>query len=417
MVEGWKIYQLNKGIETIIDYRGKTPKKSSEGIPLISAANIKNGKLNFTKASYISKKDYAKWTIRGFTKPNDILITTEAPVGEVALYPNDGKTYQISRRVIALRADEKNIHSKFLLYILQHRPTIEALLANNRGSTVPRVLKTDITELELKLPTLPEQKAIASILSALDDKIELNLQMNKTLEDMAMALYRHWFVDFGPFQDGAFVDSELGRIPEGWEVKGILDIADLLSGGTPKTKIKEYWNGDINWVSAKDIGNGVIYINDTEKKITEKGVNNSSTKILPEDTVILVARGSVGKYGMIAKPMAMNQSCYGLFTKGDFSQGLVFLTFSMLITQFQRMSYGSVFDTITTSTFKATKVIYPPKKVIGELKEIIDPIFLQLKQNTLENQTLTQLRDTLLPNLISGKVRLKDIAHILAQTP
>lgn len=232
---------------------------------------------------------------------------------------------------------------------------------------------------------------------------------------MAMTLYKHWFVNFGPFQDGEFIDSELGKIPKGWEVKGILEIADLLSGGTPKTKINEYWNGDIQWVSAKDIGNGVIYINQTEKTITEKGVQNSSTKILPEETVILVARGSVGKYGMIAKPMAMNQSCYGLYTISDFSQGMVYLMFSNLIKKFQRMAYGSVFDTITTSTFKTTKVIFPAQEIVKNFNALIDPMFLSLKRNTIENQILTKLRDTLLPKLISGEIRIKDVEQQIAK--
>jgi type I restriction enzyme S subunit len=112
MSKTWQTSELGKGIEIIIDYRGKTPPKCSSGIPLISAANVKNGKLDFNKASYISQETYERWTTRGFTKPGDVLITTEAPVGEVALYPDDNKIYQISRRVIALRADEKILHNK-----------------------------------------------------------------------------------------------------------------------------------------------------------------------------------------------------------------------------------------------------------------------------------------------------------------
>jgi len=312
---------------------------------------------------------------------------------------------------------KEGVSDKDFVYYLSREPYVRQFAEANMIGTSgrQRVAKEAFHNIKLELPPLREQKAIASILSALDDKIELNLQMNKTLEEMAMALYKHWFVDFGPFQNGKFVESELGMIPKGWEVKSILEIVDLLSGGTPKTSVQEYWNGDINWVSAKDIGNGgLIYIYGTEKTITREGVNNSSTKILPEDTVILVARGSVGKYGMIAKPMAMNQSCYGLFTKGDFSQALVYLMFSRLIEQFKRVAYGSVFDTITTSTFITTNVIIPPKDIVNNLKDLIDPIFVQLKQNTLENQSLTTLRDTLSPKLISGEVRVKDVETKIA---
>ena len=131
----WKEVTISKGTEEVIDYRGKTPRKSECGILLISAANIKKGKLDFTKDSYISEADYKEWTTRGFTKPGDILITTEAPAGEVALYPNEG-VYQISRRVIALRIDEDNLHGKFLYYSFLNPKVKNRLLSANRGSTL-----------------------------------------------------------------------------------------------------------------------------------------------------------------------------------------------------------------------------------------------------------------------------------------
>lgn len=263
---------------------------------------------------------------------------------------------------------------------------------------------------EFLAPSPQEQESIASILSAIDDKIENNLAINKTLEEMAMALYKHWFVDFGPFKDSEFVESELGLIPKGWEVRPFLDLFQLLSGGTPKTTIESYWNGDIYWVSAKDIGNnnGGSYINDTEKKITQLGIDKSAAKILPEDTVIVVARGSVGKFGIISKPMAMNQSCYGIYSKSNYSQALTYLLIQSLMNHFMNVSYGSVFDTITTSTFQNINILVPPKEIFEKIKKEVDVNFEQIKENIKENQTLTQLRDTLLPKLISGEVRLKE---------
>jgi type I restriction enzyme, S subunit len=276
----------------------------------------------------------------------------------------------------------------------------------NSGTSVPTLNRNDLHELEVTIPPLPEQRAIASILSALDDKIELNLQMNKTLEEMAMALYKHWFVDFGPFKDGKFVESELGLIPEGWEVKKFFDLFELLSGGTPKTTVDEYWNGDICWVSAKDIGNGGIFIDSTEKQITQLGIEKSATKMLPENTVIVVARGSVGKFGMIAKPMTMNQSCYGIFSKSTYSQPLAYLLTSSLISHFQSVAYGSVFDTITTSTFQNINVLLPNNKSMELIRKQIEPLFDKIKQNTLENSVLKEKRDSLLPKLISGDLKI-----------
>ena len=420
MVDGWKIYKIGDLINLLTDYHSNgaykklkanvtlLDKKSYAG--MIRSTNFE--KKNFNDLKYIDEQAY-NFLSKSKVYGGDLLMNKIANAGSVYFMPDLGIPVSLGMNLFLLRFNE-NLALPYYVYwnLKVNERYVKSFSA---GSVTKTITKNAVKNLDILLPPLKEQKAIANILSTLDDKIELNLQMNKTLEKMAMALYKHWFVDFGPFQDGAFVDSELGKIPEGWEVKGILDIAKLLSGGTPKTKIPEYWNGDINWVSAKDIGNGVVYINETEKTITEKGVNNSSTKILPADTVILVARGSVGKYGMIAKPMAMNQSCYGLFTKSEFSQGLVFLMFSRLVEQFQRMAYGSVFDTITTSTFKTTKVVSPPNEVVIKVNELIDPLFLKLKRNTLENQTLTKLRNTLLPKLISGEVRVKDAAKLITQ--
>lgn len=307
---------------------------------------------------------------------------------------------------------KKGVSDTNFVYYLSREPFFRQFAENNMIGTSgrQRVAKQAFQNLELALPPLNEQQAIASILSTIDDKIENNLAINKTLEEMAMALYKHWFVDFGPFQDGDFVESELGLIPKGWEVKNFFDLFTLLSGGTPKTSVAEYWNGNINWVSAKDIGsnNNSFYINDTEKKVTDLGIKKSAAKILLEDTVIVVARGSVGKYGMLSKAMAINQSCYGIYSKSNYSQPVTYLLIQSLMNHFMQVSYGSVFDTITTSTFQNINILLPPASVLNNIKNNIDEYFTQIKCNVVENQALTELRNTLLPSLISGEIRLKE---------
>src|SRR5690554_6773197 len=309
-----------------------------------------------------------------------------------------------STDILVLHSKNEGLFSQDYLYqIAKTQDFTNRAIETSSGTKMPRADWNSMGKVELQIPPLPEQKAIASILSTIDDQIENNLAMNKTLEEMAMALYKHWFVDFGPFQEGNFVESELGEIPEGWEVKAFLDLFDLLSGGTPKTKVEEYWNGSIPWVSAKDIGSSNnVFINETEKLVTELGVKKSATKLLPEDTIILVARGSVGKFGMITREMTMNQSCYGVYSKCNYSQPLTFLLISSLISHFLSVAYGSVFDTITTSTFKNINVILPPDHVMKEIKYKIDPLFEQMKHNIIENQTLIAQRDALLPKLVSG---------------
>jgi restriction endonuclease S subunit len=198
----WTPVILRDLLETIIDYRGKTPPKSATGIPVLTAASVKNGKVLKDKVSYISEDTYRKVTTRGFPKEGDVLITTEAPCGEVAPFPND-KKYHITRRIMALRGDASKIDSDFLLYTLMSNVCQNQIYARVRGTTVPRVLKTDITGLEFKIPSLKTQKKIGAFIRSIDNKIAINQQINQTLEKMAQTLFKSWFVDFDPVIDNA----------------------------------------------------------------------------------------------------------------------------------------------------------------------------------------------------------------------
>jgi type I restriction enzyme S subunit len=403
MPNNWKTYKLGD----LVDVNSNQIKKDEfDWINYIDIKSVGTGfyetpqKINFNNAPSRARRKL---------KNGDTVISSVRPNLKSFFYCREIPENAVASTGFVVLNSEK-LDSRFLYYLTTNDNYINYLVQSCSGSAYPAFSPNVILESEVFIPDFPEQQSIASILSAIDDKIENNLAINKTLEVMAMALYKHWFVDFGPFQDGEFVESELGLIPKGWEVKPFLELFQLLSGGTPKTTIESYWNGDIYWVSAKDIGsnNGGSYINDTEKKITKLGIDKSAAKILPEDTVIVVARGSVGKFGIISKPMAINQSCYGIYSKSDYSQALTYLLIQSLMNHFMNVSYGSVFDTITTSTFQNIKVLVPSKEVFEEIKKEVDVNFKQIKENIKENQTLTQLRDTLLPKLISGEVRLKE---------
>ncbi len=302
------------------------------------------------------------------------------------------------------------------------------------GTTQPN-LNTDIARrLLLPMPPLREQKALAKILGTLDDKIELNRRMNETLEAMARALFKSWFVDFDPVRAKAegrdpglpkhladlfpscLVDSELGEIPAGWDVASFASIVEILGGGTPKTSIPEYWGGEIRWFSVVDAPrDSDVFVLDTEKRITHAGLVNSSTQILPEGTTIITARGTVGKVALVGVPMAMNQSCYGLRGRTGERGFLTYYATRALVSTLQQRVHGSVFDTITRDTVAGADVVVPPVSLVEAFERAVAPVLERIRNNLFESHTLAALRDTLLPKLISGELRVKDVDPIIAE--
>lgn len=271
-------------------------------------------------------------------------------------------------------------------------------------SAVPGVNRNDLHRLPVLLPPLPTQRRIAQILGRLDDKIEVNRRTNRTLEAMAQALFKHWFVDFGLFQNGRFVESELGLVPEGWEVKPLSSLFQLLSGGTPRTSIPEYWGGNISWVAAKDVASATPFIMTTEKTITLLGVENSSTRLLPQFTTIITARGTVGALGLLPYEMAMNQTNYGLRGRGSIGLFTTYLLAKHAVENLRKIAYGTVFDTITRATFNSVSIASPPENVWTAFEKIVHPWFSKILNNQLENVKLAATRDYLLPRLLNGEV-------------
>lgn len=313
-------------------------------------------------------------------------------------------------------------HPRFVYYFFKSvAPQIAQM---DVGSANPTLNRNHVHPIPTSWPPLPEQKAIAAVLGALDDKIELNRRMNATLEAMARALFQSWFVDFDPVRAKAegrppagldeptaalfpaqFQDSELGEIPQGWEVGSILKQADLLSGGTPKTSVAEYWDGDIPWASAKDVSQcGEAFLIATERQITTRGLEESATKMIPALATVVVARGATtGRLTMLGDAIAMNQTCYGLLSK----LGAPFFLYCRMRTSIERMvnaAHGSVFDTITTRTFETTQVLLPPADVQRTFDRQVEPLFQELRSNLHQSRTLAILRDALLPKLLNGNI-------------
>ena len=335
---------------------------------------------------------------------NDILISNIRPYFK--------KIWKADRRgccsndVLCIRANN-NVDAEFLYYLLSQDLFFAYVMSGANGSKMPRGDKQQIMNWEIEIPSEKEdQRRIASILSSLDRKIELNNKINADLEEMAQAIFKNWFVDFEPFKDGKFVDSELGMIPEGWKVGRLTDVIKLMPGGTPKTSEPLYWdNGTIPFFSPKDV-NGV-YCFATEKHITETGLNKCSSNLYPKDTIFITCRGTVGKVCLAACDMAMNQSNYAIKAIDGYSQYYVFFLVKSVVERLIKKSNGAVFSAITSKDFDE-EILIPSQKAVEDFTNMIDGFFRRIFTIGTENSRLSLLRDTLLPSLMSGELEVPE---------
>ena len=272
------------------------------------------------------------------------------------------------------------------------------------GCAQPKLNQENLRNIEIELPSHIDR--IASILSSLDRKIELNNKINADLEEMAQAIFKNWFVDFEPFKDGKFVNSELGMIPEGWKVGTLTDVIKLMPGGTPKTSEPLYWeNGTIPFFSPKDVSG--LYCFETEKHITEAGLNKCSSNLYPKDTIFITCRGTVGKVCLTACNMAMNQSNYAIKAMDGYSQYYVYYLVKSVVERLIKKSNGAVFSAITSKDFDE-EILIPSKKAVEDFTNVIDGFFRRIVTIGSENSHLSLLRDTLLPRLMSGEIEVPE---------
>ncbi len=327
--------------------------------------------------------------------------------------------------------DFKGNDPRFVSYLLR---TVNFFAYSDKAA-VPGVNRNHLHSARVFVPTeTSEQQAIARVLGTLDDKTEVNRQMNETLEGMALALFKSWFVSFDPVYAKAegrttslpeslsalfpssLKDSEIGYIPKGWAVSPLLSDCKLLSGGTPKTDRDEYWHGDIPWASAKDVSQAQhTFLIATERTITRRGLEESATQLIPPMSTVIVARGATtGRMVVFGCEMAMNQTCYAVCSTSK-TPFVLYCLLRHSIASLVHAAHGSVFDTITTSTFAQARVIEIPHALKARFEALVSPLFERILMNIKQSQTLVSLRDTLLPKLISGELRLPDAERIVGE--
>lgn len=371
---------MEEALDAIIDYRGKTPQKSPIGIPTLSAKSVKNGQIDYSECYYISPEEYKKFMTRGFPQKGDILLTTEAPLGMVAKL--DRADVAVAQRLLTLRGKKGVLDNDFLMYYLQSSEGQGLLKAKETGTTVTGIKQAEFRKIVIKVPDFQTQKKIAAILSALDEKIAINREINENLERQAMAMFSSLYERS---------NTEVGYT----------DMIQILGGGTPKTGENTYWNGNIAFFTPKDVGTPYTLI--TEKTITEEGLSHCNSRLYPVNTVFVTARGTVGKVGMSGVPMAMNQSCYALVGK-ETHQLLVYFYTLKAVDRLKHKASGAVFDAITTRDFESEQIMKLSDDDATAFLRVAEPMFQEVLNNNIENLRLSTLRDSLLPKLMSGEI-------------
>jgi type I restriction enzyme S subunit len=424
MAGEWTTLPLEDCMAAIIDYRGKSPEKTTFGVPLVTAKIVKGGRIEKPE-EFIAEADFDDWMRRGMPKPGDIVMTTEAPLGEVAQL--DGRKVALAQRVITLRGKPDVLDNTFLKFLLQSNPVQEELRSRGTGTTVVGIRQSELRKVSLTLPPLAEQKAIAAVLGALDDKIELNRRMNATLEAMARALFQSWFVDFDPVRaklDGrspaaldpataalfpdTFRDSEAGHIPKGWTLQPVGEVVDCVGGGTPSTAEPKYWEGGTHyWTTPKDFSSlQAPILLDTDRKLTDAGIAKISSGLLPAGTLLLSSRAPVGYLAIAAMPVAINQGFIAMKCNERASNFFMLNWCQTNMAEIESRATGTTFAEISKQNFRPIRVVLPPKELMAAFTAKVAPLYDQITANLQQSRTLATLRDTLLPKLLSGELSL-----------
>lgn len=389
-------------------------------VKLESCAVFKNGK----KIKEDKRKVDGKYKIYGSNgiigRTDEALIENQSIIiGRVGAYCGaiefSDESVWVTDNAISC-VNKENTDIKFLYYLLTTIPLREMA----GGSAQPLINQSILNNIEIKIPGIEEQKRISDILYSLDKKIILNNEMNKTLEEMAQVLFKRWFVDFEfPNEEGKpykssgeeMVDSELGMIPKNWNYGSLADISEkIYSGGTPKTSEESYWNGELSWMSSGETRDNFII--KTDKKITNIGVQKSSTKLSNKyDTVIASAGQGLtrGQTSLLFIDTYINQSLICIKAKKEFA----FFNYINLKTRYEELraisDSHSIRGSLTTKMISKMQTIIPTESTILKFNEIVSPILNNIESNLYQREELIEMRDLLLPKLMNGEIRLDDL--------
>lgn len=420
-----------------------------EGIPVIRGNNLTGFYFWDSDFVFVTEKK-AEQLKASQCRRGDIVITHRGTLGQVGYIPEDSKfdKYIVSQSGMKLTVDENIVNSKFVFFFLKSKIGQYLLLMNTSQTGVPAIAQptTSLKKIPVPIPPKEEVEEINKTLSSIQGKIGLLRRQNDTLEKIAQTLFKRWFVEFEfPFEfsqdrfsdsvqgelfdfaqsspneagkpykssGGKMMSSELGEIPAGWRISKIGNEVETLGGGTPSTKESAYWeNGTITWYSPTDLTkNSALFSLGTEKQITELGLQKSSAKLFPVYSLLMTSRATIGEITINTKEACTNQGFITIIPNNNFPVYFLHGWLKTQLRQIHNLASGSTFPEINKTDFRNLEVIVPTHEIMGNYKKLIKPIYRKIENNIQQIQTLTRLRDTLLPKLMSGKIRTTGISH------
>ncbi|MBI2754497.1 MAG: restriction endonuclease subunit S [Betaproteobacteria bacterium] len=380
------------------------------GVPVIRGANLPNDRRFSHDDLVFVSEEKADELLANNAHPGDVVFTQRGTLGQVGIIPINSpyRRYVISQSQMKLTVDESRVDALWLFYCFRNPTTQQEMINRASSSGVPHINLGVLREFRIRLPSLPEQRRIASILSAYDDLIENNTRRIAILEEMARRIYEEWFVRLRfPGHEGVrMVESELGLVPAGWTIEAVEAVTETLGGGTPSKTESDYWDGgDINWYSPTDLTSAkTVFMEESASKITELGLAKSSAKLFPPNSVMMTSRATLGVIAVNTTPACTNQGFIVCVPSDRLPLWLLFHWLKANESEFEGLATGATFKEITKGVFRKIKLAVPAKPTATAFEGVVGPMMDLVLRLERKNRNLRTTRDLLLPKLISGEL-------------
>ena len=373
---------------------------AENGIPIVMPQQLGDNEISEYGIAQINEQDRDR-LIRHVMRVGDIVFSRRGDVTRRAYITGKEDGWLCGTGCLLLRLNHPQCDNRYLVRFLGLHETRSYLTQHAIGATMPNLNQRILASVPVVLPPRDHQERIIGVISAYDDLIENNRRRIQLLEQAARLLYKEWFVHlrFPGHEDVKIKDG----VPEGWQKRSGLDIMDVMSGGTPKVSVPNYWGGEIPFFTSKDTTD-YAYVFRTERTLTEEGLNNCNSRLYPKDTVFITARGTVGKINLAQTDMAMNQSCYALIAKPPLNQQFLYFALAENVEQFRSRAVGAIFDAIIRDTFKLIPFLVPDSRLIKRFVGVVSPTLRQIDVLSTQLRKLVQARSIILPRLMSGEV-------------